>query len=94
MKRLILSGLSVLLVFSASAPAFASGKVNKSNTEACQSIPLPSPTGGGTTQRLEAIRTCDMEVMLEQQQAMMSQMNAMTSQMNAMTAQMKAMMAH
>lgn len=62
MKRLILSGLSVLLVFGATAPAFAYGKVEGSNQAACQSIPLPSPSGAAYLQRLQAIQRCNMEV--------------------------------
>ncbi|MBV9388327.1 MAG: hypothetical protein JOZ78_18040 [Chroococcidiopsidaceae cyanobacterium CP_BM_ER_R8_30] len=44
MKRLILSGFSVLLVIAATAPAFAHGKVKESNTGDSQSMPLSSST--------------------------------------------------
>lgn len=42
MKRLIISGFSVLLVVAATAPAFAYGKVKESNTTDSQSIPSSS----------------------------------------------------
>ncbi|MBA3924401.1 MAG: hypothetical protein H0X31_22945 [Nostocaceae cyanobacterium] len=42
MKRLIISGFSVLLVIAATAPAFAYGKVKESNTGDSQSIPSSS----------------------------------------------------
>ncbi|MBV8883786.1 MAG: hypothetical protein JO235_07265 [Chroococcidiopsidaceae cyanobacterium CP_BM_RX_35] len=42
MKRLIISGFSVLLAIAAATPAFAYGKVNESNTGDSQSIPANS----------------------------------------------------
>lgn len=42
MKRLIISGFSVLLVIAATTPALASGKVKESNTGISQSIPSSS----------------------------------------------------
>lgn len=64
MKRLILGGLSVLLVCAATAPAKASGKEegSGSNKGACQSIPRPSPSGEAYLARLQAIQRCDTEV--------------------------------
>ncbi|MBV8886039.1 MAG: hypothetical protein JO235_18875 [Chroococcidiopsidaceae cyanobacterium CP_BM_RX_35] len=80
MKNLIFSSLSVLLVFTISAPAFANGKVNGATTEACASIPPASSTGGATRERLEALRNCNTEIMTEME-AMMSSMKAMMAQM-------------
>ena len=82
MKNLIFSSLSVLLVFTISAPAFANGKVNGATTEACASIPPASSTGGATRERLEALRLCDMEVSMTQMEAMMAQMKAMKVQID------------
>ncbi len=64
MKRLILGGLSVLLVCAATAPAKASGKEEGegSNKRACQSIPRPSPSGEAYLARRQAIQRCDTEV--------------------------------
>ncbi|MBV8882830.1 MAG: hypothetical protein JO235_02345 [Chroococcidiopsidaceae cyanobacterium CP_BM_RX_35] len=42
MKRLIIGGFSVLLVIATTAPAFAYGKVQESNTRDSQSIPSSS----------------------------------------------------
>ncbi|MBV9385618.1 MAG: hypothetical protein JOZ78_04225 [Chroococcidiopsidaceae cyanobacterium CP_BM_ER_R8_30] len=44
MKRLIISGFSVLLAIAATAPAFAHGKVKEPNTGDSQSIPLSTST--------------------------------------------------
>ena len=91
MKRLVCSGLSVLLVMVASAPAFAAGKMEDSNAEICQSIPPAQPTGGATRERLEAMARCELQAMVKQQQAMMDEMHAMESQMQAMESQMQVM---
>jgi len=80
MKAIILSSFSVLLIFTSSAPAFATEKVNGANTEACASIPPASSTGGATRERLEALRRCSTEIITEME-AMMSSMQAMTAQM-------------
>jgi hypothetical protein len=42
MKRLMISGVSVLLAIAATAPAFAYGKVQESKTRDSQSIPASS----------------------------------------------------
>ena len=91
MKRLVFSGLSVLLVMAASAPAFAAGKMEDSNTDICQSIPAAQPTGGATRERLEAMANCELQAMVKQQQAMMDEMHAMESQMQAMRMQIESM---
>ena len=90
MKRLVFSGLSVLLVMVASAPAFAAERM-ESNAGICQSIPPAQPTGGATRERLEAMASCELEVMTKQQQAMMDEMHTMESQMQAMQLQMESM---
>lgn len=92
MQRLILGGLSVLLAFTVAAPTLASGKeIALNTTDACNSIPPASTTGGGSRERYQAIQLCNQEILLKQQQAMMSEMEAMMAQMKSMMAQMKAM---
>ncbi len=81
MKRLMLSSLSTLLVIAVAAPAFAGEKGDGAEIESCQSIPPPSPTGGGSQRRLVAIRECKLEMMIEHQKAMIGEME---SHMNAM----------
>ncbi len=62
MKRLILGGLSVLLICAATTPAKASEQEKAPNKGACQSIPLPSPSGQAYLARLQAIQRCHTEI--------------------------------
>lgn len=64
MKTSVFGIVLTLAIASFGFAAYAN--VDGSNTRDCQSIPPASPTGGGTRERMAAIKRCH-EVRLEQQ---------------------------
>lgn len=58
MKTLFI-GTTALILAIASFSSAAYGNVDGSNKGVCQSIPPTRPTGGGTRQRLQAIKRCN-----------------------------------
>lgn len=62
MKRLFVAVLPALLVITATAPTFAFGKEEGSNTGGCQSIPPARPTGVASLARLQAMQRCDLSI--------------------------------
>lgn len=107
MKRIIFGSISVLLVFAATAPAFAYGKVEPSNnslltgqSNLLAEVPLPtlhsqpSPTSGlQTPKTLQLTQQNSPAEVSSPTLQLYERQQALVAQMETMMAQMKVMMA-